>query len=287
VLGYYGLREVNGSDGRIRGRPLALAGMIAGGLMTFVCASGVLIGGLLYLREQAHQAECRNHLRLIGVGLDEYHQVEKHFPAGTVFNPKLEPERRLSWYCSILPYLGQETPTRATAGKESQAQALFGLVHQDLAWDDPANLNATTTHLAVTYCPSFVPARGEPNYLTNYVGIAGIGKDAALLPPRAANCGVFGYDRTTSYEDVKAGISETIMALETGLRNGPWAQGGFATVRGIDPDDLPAIGRGRQFGGLHPGGMNVLFVDHAVHFISSKIERDWLKQALIDRPDTP
>jgi len=43
-------------------------------------------------------------------------------------------------------------------------------------------------------------------------------------------------------------------------------------VRGLDPANQPYLGKGRQFGGSHPGGAMVLFVDGSVHFIRDSID---------------
>ena len=105
-----------------------------------------------------------------------------------------------------------------------------------------------------------------------------MGKDAALLPGKEQNggvfdpnTGVFGYDRRINTDDITAGISRTMMVAETADRNGPWAAGGFPTVRGIDRRQ-PYIGPGRPLGGLHGGGCNVLFADGQVQFVSDGIE---------------
>ena len=68
-----------------------------------------------------------------------------------------------------------------------------------------------------------------------------------------------------------AGISYTLMALETTLDNGPWIAAGFPTVRGI-PDVDPLLGPGAPFGGCHAGGLNALFVDGTVRFKSNSID---------------
>ena len=42
-----------------------------------------------------------------------------------------------------------------------------------------------------------------------------------------------------------------MMVIETTRDNGPWAQGGSATVRGIDPEADPLIGAGGAYGLIH------------------------------------
>jgi prepilin-type processing-associated H-X9-DG protein len=101
---------------------------------------------------------------------------------------------------------------------------------------------------------------GSPG-LTFYVGIAGLGSNAAELLLSDPSCGFFGYERRITPDDVPRGTSYTMMACETTWQNGPWARGGFATVRGLDPNGLPYTGGGRPFGGLHPGVTNRLFAD--------------------------
>jgi prepilin-type processing-associated H-X9-DG protein len=59
---------------------------------------------------------------------------------------------------------------------------------------------------------------------------------------------------------------------ETGRALGPWTAGGPPTIRGLDPSDRPYIGQDRQFGGTHPGGSMVLFVDGSVRFVKSSID---------------
>jgi hypothetical protein len=93
-------------------------------------------------------------------------------------------------------------------------------------------------------------ALGEPG-LTHFVGVAGLGRDAATLRATDRKAGFFGYDRVITPRDIKDGTSNTIMVIETSADNGPWAAGGRPTVRGVDPDDVPFLGRGRPFGTVH------------------------------------
>ena len=84
-LGYYGLRSVNLSDGRLRGRWAAAAGMILGGLSCFV--SLVLLGALAvnHLGEKSRGAECKNNLRRFGLALG----VTDPFQPGALFGAAL------------------------------------------------------------------------------------------------------------------------------------------------------------------------------------------------------
>jgi prepilin-type processing-associated H-X9-DG protein len=106
----------------------------------------------------------------------------------------------------------------------------------------------------------------------HYVGVAGVGEDAALLPVGDLRAGVFGYDRKTRPEDIKDGFSRTLMVVETNRDNGPWTAGGRPTVRGLDPAQPPYLGRCGQFGSGHDRGgkTNALFADGSVRYLLLK-----------------
>ena len=92
-----------------------------------------------------------------------------------------------------------------------------------------------------------------------------------LAPPHP-RAGVFGYDRVTRMEEITDGASTTMMLAETATASGPWTAGGPATVRSLDPNRQPYIGRTCQFGGNHRGGANVAFADGSVRFLSETID---------------
>jgi prepilin-type processing-associated H-X9-DG protein len=220
----------------------------------------------------SNQVLCQHNLRQIGEALSLYQDRHEAFPAGTWPNARLIPEKRLSWYVALLPLLPENVGGRAS--KSKTLAPVFAEIDTDAAWDAAANAPAVRTPIPWFVCPAN-PHRVPPDSprLTNYVGIAGLGPNAAELPDTDRNAGVFGYDRQTSRDAVQEGrgASETMMVAETALDNGPWAAGGPATVRGLDPGRQPYIGRGCQFGGLHPGGLNVLFVDGSVRFVREGI----------------
>jgi hypothetical protein len=275
VLGLAAVRRINGSDGRVAGRVPAVAGMVLGGVgLVLLPAFGLLAGVMLGLREQAAEAECQNNLRLIGMAVNGYQNAEGRYPQALVPNPTLpadEPDRHLSWLVAILPHLDAAMRPPAGPGaptpRPSTVQATYERFDLGKAWDAPENRAAAATPLRWFRCPS-APGRAAPGApaLTNYVGITGLGPDSAALPADDPRAGFFGYERRLTRDQLHAarGDSRTLMAAETTWENGPWAQGGPATVRPVDPAQRPYAGPGRPFGGSHPHTFNAVFADGAV-----------------------
>jgi prepilin-type processing-associated H-X9-DG protein len=268
VLGLQGVRAVNASDGRLRGRRLAVAGMVLGACMTALTVFGVGLLGLGWVNEKSRQVECADNFRQIGRAVTlEYIHNDKRFPGSALPNPALPPEQRLSWLAGLLPYLDQQ---KDGSGRwESLADGL------DLrqGWEGPANRPALSTNVSRFLCPShpsFDPrvTRG----LTTYVGITGIGPDAVWYPKDNPQAGFFGYERVIGEEDLGGGLSYTLVATETTLHNGPWLAANESTLRGLDRQAAPYIGPGRQFGGCHPKGLNLLFADGSCRFYNSSVE---------------
>src|SRR5947209_12521813 len=94
------------------------------------------------------------------------------------------------------------------------------------AWDAPANRDAAAA-VGFLPCPAVRRERGPiPPGQTTYLGVAGVGPDAAARPPTDPRAGVFGFDRTTTIADITDGTSTTLFALDSGHDLGPWAKGG-------------------------------------------------------------
>jgi hypothetical protein len=271
-LGYRSLYAINASEGRVRGRPLALAGMAVGGVVTVLFVVGCVALVVLRSRENSNRTACAENLRSLGEAVTTYQdQKPGTFPAATVPNPALTPEQRLSWCVAILPLL--DVPKDAKADAKPRWGPLYDRIDLGRAWDAEVNAEAVRTNVPRFLCRGHVAhdPQAEPGW-TDYVGLAGVGLDAARLPKTNPRIGAFGYDRTLRPADVKAGLSYTNMVTETGQDNGPWAAGGPFTTRGLDPDVSRYVGLDRPFGGFHPGGLNVLRMDGSVHFVSDNVE---------------
>jgi hypothetical protein len=223
--------------------------------------------------------QCANNLKQIVLSLHSYADAHPRklsteetvplFPAGTVFNPTLPPDQRLSWFVEVLPFLEQD--------------GLYACIDRSAAWDAAVNALALQTSLKGFQCPDWRrESASQPANLTPYLGVAGVGADAASLPATDRKAGAFGFDRRTGLTDMKDGSCNTLLILESANDNGPWAQGGPATVRGIGPVEPPYLGTGRPFGGTHFAenslfrrgqsiGCNAAMADGAVRFLQETI----------------
>jgi prepilin-type processing-associated H-X9-DG protein len=245
---------------------------IALGVAVGALACVLLIPVVLSHLPSAEKAQCENNLKLIGLALFNCVSSRRSFPPGTVQDgaESLPPEKRLSWYALISPYIEGNAPRFPAPSK---------------AWDDEANrymkrLDKDTggeetlgDDVLFLRCPSKYPRELSAGLNTTvYVGVAGIGVDSPRLPLDDPRAGIFGYDRATPPERITDGMGNTMAVVETAIILGPWRAGGPATVRGLDPGRQPYIGSGHQFGGLHRGGVMTAFADGSVHFIRDTID---------------
>ena len=176
--------------------------LVAGGVgfvLLLMCGG---VAAMLFLpaidqaRTAARRAQSQNNLKQIGLALHNFHLTQSHFPEGTVPNPALPPEKRLSWIVGLLPYL-------------DQAPA-YSRMDLKQAWDSPPNDVMCNLQFPVLENPN-VPMPPNSQYgISHYVGIAGLGTDAATLPLDDKRAGVFGYDRVVRMVDIEDGTANTL-----------------------------------------------------------------------------
>ncbi len=268
LVGYWGLYQINSSDGRLRGRSFAYTGIGLGTASTAALILGFVAIGLTQVRATSGRAECMNNLRMVGGAVQKYHDDhDKTYPPGTAGPSELPPDQRLSLHAALLPYLEQRPGISV-----NYAQVARTLDFKQ-GWEAGVHTTARSTAI-----PSYV-CRGDANLppdrrgLTTYVGITGVGPDAARLPKDSPRAGFFGYDRTVRDGDVKPGTSYLIMLTETAVDNGPWLAAGLPTLREVPAaDDMSPFGPGRPFGGLHRDGAYVLHVDGSVLFFTDTMQ---------------
>lgn len=237
------------------------------------------VPALYWACESARRSECKNNLRLLGMGLKTYHDTEKSFPYGCVGNPKFKPSRRWSWYLGLKPLLAQEPSVPLELMKPSDDPRNVPLTFKAEGKEGDGIMTFQLRPPMGTICPNGkteTDKLGQP--LATYVGMAGVGRDAAAFPLTNPRAGMWGYDRVTTLDDVKRPQDAVIHVIETATDRGSWYRGGPATVRGVVPGDKPLIGKDGQFGGFHPGVAMTLFVDGHVEALSKRVDATVLRK---------
>ena len=125
------------------------------------------------------------------------------------------PDQRVSFLAELLPFIGK-------AGLRTQIN------EEKHAWFDKENLPAAEAwvpEFLVPYYPqdswraTHPLAEGKSLGGTNYVGLAGLGLDAARYDPTdpelARRVGMTGYDWGSKPADVKDGMANTIYLIQT------------------------------------------------------------------------
>ncbi|VTT96938.1 Uncharacterized protein OS=Planctomyces brasiliensis (strain ATCC 49424 / DSM 5305 / JCM 21570 / NBRC 103401 / IFAM 1448) GN=Plabr_4569 PE=4 SV=1: SBP_bac_10 [Gemmataceae bacterium] len=239
------------------------------------------------VRRAGGRIRCKQGLQQIARACLQYRDVHGHFPPGTVPDTNRPPDERLSYLVLLLPHL--------------ESEAVFQTFDRSAAWDAEPNRKALDgkTPWYRFECNQWsgttqgyearrrLPLNVGYTVYTTYVGVAGVGADAAARPADAPGIGMLGYDRTLTAEQIKDGLSNTALILEAGYEVGPWLRGGRSTVRGLDPDAGPLTGPGAAFSGTHirdrsffrgrtSDGFHVLTADGSVRNVQDDIRPEVL-----------
>lgn len=275
LVSYQALYGINASEGKptgeLRGRKLAILGMLLGAFGTFV---GVAFFGFLIfqrLNEASQRVQCTLNQGQIGQALEIHAELHQgRYPAAVVAG-RLPPEKRLSWLTSIAPNLKRQG---MTVSKWNQVMSEW---EPNQAWDAACHQLQRTTNIPSFLCPSF--PRGQ-NWktpgLSNFVGLSGVGPNAAELPLDSPEAGMFGFQRQVERQAMVGYQATTLVLTETTLDNGPWIAGGVATLRSVDAHLPRLIGSQLPFGGCHfsltgQASANTLWLDGSVRYHTS----DW------------
>ncbi|MGZ0169354.1 MAG: DUF1559 domain-containing protein [Planctomycetales bacterium] len=225
------------------------------GFVTVAIGAALLLPAVQQARAAARRSQSKNNLKQLALSLHNYHDVYKSIPAGTHPNEKLKPEKRLSWLASVLPFVDQAP--------------LFMKIDFEEPWDDEANELAANTRIPVFMNPGW-PVNADGPGETHYVGIAGLGKDAPMLPANHKRAGMFGVNRKTRFRDITDGLSNTMMTSEASGKLGPWIAGGESTIRPLTKK--PYINGPDGIGGPFTGGVQIGLGDGTVRFVSENID---------------
>jgi prepilin-type N-terminal cleavage/methylation domain-containing protein len=294
-------------------------------LLVVIAIIGVLVALLLpaiqAAREAAHRTECTNHLKQLGVAMQNHHDIRKYFPTGGLVP--------WSWYNRY-----GEIPADPVAGPNSDVRAggvgpgwhyqLLPYLEQDALYRYETTPEIEATPVATFFCPSRrAPTTQGGRYLNDYAGATPANSPGswdqfwygqtwsvpdAQQGPYHGIIVRSGYDRHSTFANITDGTSNVIAIGEKMLQKSKYNIGDWHDDRGWtdgwDPDimrytgfrpfpdqDANAAGQmpdgngqGHHFGSAHPAGFNGVLGDGAVRTISYTIDAT-LFNRLGDRQD--
>jgi len=257
-------------------------------------ALGLLIEWIVRHRMNQDRVYCSDNIRQLSQFTDQQAKPDgvkpsietMSVPAGTIMNPALLPEQRLSWVVELLPTFNQ---------KRQETSSLLAQFDRQQAWDSPANTKPSVIVLPTLNCyaNTLRAPEGKPAF-TQYVGSGGVGVSSPydvgvpfpfapggsgpIVYPSGSGC--FHYNAQTPFLAISDGLSATILFGEISTNPGPWIRGGPSTIRALDTksDALKLTGVGGQFGGNHNNGTNFGYADYSVRFHTDQIDPNVLRR---------
>ncbi len=177
------------------------------------------------------------------------------WPAGTVGDASLPATGRFSWLAVLAAQNDPDGP-----------QPQWGR-----AWNDSANDRFVRQRQDRFLNPAVPHQTGNDGYpASHFVGVTGVGPDAASLPVGHPRAGMFGRDRVTTLDNVSDGLGNTMLVAGVESDIGSWAAAGRSTMRSFTAE--PYVQGPDGFGTGQADGMFVLMADGSTRFLSSKTD---------------
>lgn len=271
-------------------------------LLVVIAIIGALVALLLpavqSAREAARRMKCQNHLKQMGLGLHNYHDVHGGLPPGGMATPSTaQANDGMGFHAFLLPYVEQEP--------------LFRLFDGNRPYNAAPNRELGGTKISLYLCPSAInwytenagenPATGGRGWTTHYHGNMGpndlTSNRYEIIPSTnggQSKQGVLGRDTKVRLAEITDGTSNTFLVGETSwTRGNPAANvvGYRVWHRGCNSNGQLACGSCRNvanglatvwaggggvaaynnfsFGSIHPGSTNFLFCDASTRAISN------------------
>ncbi|MGH7193960.1 MAG: DUF1559 domain-containing protein, partial [Candidatus Saccharimonadales bacterium] len=184
-------------------------------------------------REAARRAECNNHLKQIGIALQNYHSIMNRFPPGRLRCESIATQGRCySTYIFLLPYL-------EAANVQNNFKLLANADAPDPVWPG-VNDAARLQRVPVLLCPSDSGSVIQPGFeVHNYPLNTGTTFPVSTFNPGGVLVtGVFFENSTTGLKDITDGGSSTVCISETtlslpGMGEGPTGHWNGQPTRGF------------------------------------------------------
>ncbi|MEZ6064911.1 MAG: DUF1559 domain-containing protein [Planctomycetaceae bacterium] len=254
----------------------------------------VIVPTLMKARGLAHGAQCKDHLHNLGVAVENYLHNSGSYPVGATPTRVLLANGRTleewSWMVDLLPYVEQsplhdsmravQHPNRGTAASGGFTGLEWQQVHIDV----------------FTCLQDEIGRDGQTPAPASYA--ACYHHDEATIT--AERHGLFVRQRALRPVDVRDGLAYTLAigdkqarpddmgwfaGDQTTLRNAGFVLNAERRAQETNGDiRTPVVGDIGGFSSHHPGGVNFLFADTSVRFLSEQVDHMVLRR-LADRFD--
>lgn len=262
IFGFLSLRDIDNSGGRLKGRGMAITGIVLGligvALMVTLVPFGLILPAVQKVRGAANRMSSSNNLKQLALAVHNYHAVHNTMPPAVVYNQDGQP--LYSWRVLVLPYLD-----------EGQLYNQFRL---DEPWDSTYNKSLLAQMPRAFHDPGLALDPGLTTYqVINGKGAAFESDPQNGLIPLQGIKGAFQAKPKIGLQHFPDGTANTFLIVEA-EQAVPWTK----------PQDLDYFPDGPlpRFGKTRAGGFNAAMGDGAVKTIQPSLPQQTLR-ALITR----
>jgi prepilin-type N-terminal cleavage/methylation domain-containing protein/prepilin-type processing-associated H-X9-DG protein len=273
-------------------------------LLVVIAIIAILIGLLLpavqKVREAAAMTKCRNNVKQLALALQNFHDVNKHFPPGG------NSSNELSWHVFVLPYIEQDVLYKqfnlsagtfdgsngTGPGKNALAanridgflcpSCTVETMLNDANVDTPELINGVIYPYTTHYYGVMGPKGVNPVTGANYL----VSNSPAATHGGFSQQGILGRDTKVAFKDIIDGSSNTFLIGEISWYSQAVGSRYRSWVRGCDT--APACGGCRNiatsintpsiatfndiaFGSMHPHGTHFAMADGSVRFVTEDV----------------
>lgn len=264
----------------------------------------LLLPAVQAAREAARQIQCNNHLKQMGLAMQNYHAVNNVFPPGKVhggsWNPGYEPSSCCNSLANHCQWDGQIGQWYNLIFPQMEQQAVYDTLDFSARpqYTSTANVKAVQMKFPFLLCPSdpYTGMAGtwgagganSQSRIMHYYAVVGSNEWATTNYPDgspsygynygSANDGIFYNDSAVGLDDIRDGASNTAMICETWGRTTEYNTAKVARGMYLHSyvyfDWTPNSSHTNPWkpNSHHPGGVNCVFADGSVHFLINSID---------------